>query len=511
MLGAGLLCAGFFVGHFACLYIAMVIFGVNAASGFDPSPTIPQGDTAVFWQSNIWYLCLDSYEWDGCEHDLVCADPAGTTAEKAGRVHMAPPRLLPARDRLWIVASNGVAFRADGRISVVSDRSVGGISCPPFLHGGSPAIVARGPSHSLMLKVLTPQGWETQMEFEGVVVASVERDIRVLSDSGRFHVFRRKENTVFYGEGFPETGPDRAAWEEVGNAPYAWCTLMLDGRPAVFSGGSGRNARIKGVARVDGAWVPILSYDPEHYLEGFCVSVTDEPGTYLLATAGYDGNKLVTIRNGDVIDRVSLPNPTGRQTPMSQDWSMLCVILVVGPPVLLAVLLSFLMNQHRTPAHVAGDHTALFASLVRRGAAHVLDVLICAGFYLPKAYAIATGSVGQHPVLSETWYTLTTISWTVLCCVVLPIMEGRYGVTPGKLLLRIKVLGVDLKPCGIMRAYLRNALRLVDGFLCFMVGIMTSALTARWQRLGDLAAQTVVVDASRKNARPPEDETISLD
>ena len=71
--------------------------------------------------------------------------------------------------------------------------------------------------------------------------------------------------------------------------------------------------------------------------------------------------------------------------------------------------------------------------------------------------------------------------------------EGRSGRTPGKWLLGIRVLGTDLQPCGFGRALLRNMLSFVDGFFSFLVGALLVALTENWQRLGDMAARTIVV------------------
>jgi uncharacterized RDD family membrane protein YckC len=71
--------------------------------------------------------------------------------------------------------------------------------------------------------------------------------------------------------------------------------------------------------------------------------------------------------------------------------------------------------------------------------------------------------------------------------------EGRFGKTPGKWLLGIRVLGTDLQPCGFWLALLRNLLTFADGFFNFLVGALLVALTESWQRLGDLAARTIVV------------------
>ena len=58
----------------------------------------------------------------------------------------------------------------------------------------------------------------------------------------------------------------------------------------------------------------------------------------------------------------------------------------------------------------------------------------------------------------------------------------------------IRVLGLDLVPCGFGRALLRNILKFVYGFFNFMVGILVIALSENWQCIGDMATRTVVVD-----------------
>jgi uncharacterized RDD family membrane protein YckC len=83
--------------------------------------------------------------------------------------------------------------------------------------------------------------------------------------------------------------------------------------------------------------------------------------------------------------------------------------------------------------------------------------------------------------------------WALLVLMAYSYFEGRYGKTPGKWLLGIRVLGTNLQPCGFGRALLRNLLTFVDGFFNFLVGALLVALTENWQRLGDLAARTVVV------------------
>jgi len=69
----------------------------------------------------------------------------------------------------------------------------------------------------------------------------------------------------------------------------------------------------------------------------------------------------------------------------------------------------------------------------------------------------------------------------------------RWGLTPGKWIVGIRVVGTDLQPCGFGRALLRNFLKMVDGFYNFMVGILIVTFTKDWQRVGDMAARTIVI------------------
>jgi hypothetical protein len=98
--------------------------------------------------------------------------------------------------------------------------------------------------------------------------------------------------------------------------------------------------------------------------------------------------------------------------------------------------------------------------------------------------------------------------------------ETRFnGRTPGKMLFKLRVISVDGRPIHATQAALRNLLRLGDMCLMlplqilgsenppafiiptFSIGLLVMVLTARFQRLGDLAAGTMVV--SEYTSRSP--------
>lgn len=101
--------------------------------------------------------------------------------------------------------------------------------------------------------------------------------------------------------------------------------------------------------------------------------------------------------------------------------------------------------------------------------------------------------------------------WTeaIASAVIMPffyflLFEWLYGATPGKVLLNMRVVRDDGRPCGFRAAAVRGLLRYVDGLL---VGLGLWLLMRRppHRRLGDRAAGTLVVDTASPLAgdRPP--------
>jgi len=68
------------------------------------------------------------------------------------------------------------------------------------------------------------------------------------------------------------------------------------------------------------------------------------------------------------------------------------------------------------------------------------------------------------------------------------------GRTPGKRMTGLRVLSADGGPEDVVSSLIRNVMRLIDGLaLLYIPGIVAILVTRRNQRLGDLAAGTIVV------------------
>lgn len=88
---------------------------------------------------------------------------------------------------------------------------------------------------------------------------------------------------------------------------------------------------------------------------------------------------------------------------------------------------------------------------------------------------------------------------------------NREGQTPGKQRLDIKVVSADGGPVDLRSAVVRNLMVMIDGLISFgLVAAVAITRTERSQRLGDIAAGTLVVISS-DDAAPAADMTVSLD
>jgi len=84
----------------------------------------------------------------------------------------------------------------------------------------------------------------------------------------------------------------------------------------------------------------------------------------------------------------------------------------------------------------------------------------------------------------------------------------RAGQTPGKRAMSLRVVNADATPIGWNASLLRNLLRVVDVFpIFYLAGVVSMLVGRRFQRLGDLAAHTLVVHVQAppppREASPP--------
>jgi uncharacterized RDD family membrane protein YckC len=127
-------------------------------------------------------------------------------------------------------------------------------------------------------------------------------------------------------------------------------------------------------------------------------------------------------------------------------------------------------------------------TLGRRVVAFLVDVVVLALVGAIPAVAVATPWSGapRNPG--------TYVLYVLLFVTYFTYLEGSTGQTIGKRLVGIVVVDLEGDPIGYREALVRTLLRVVD-FLptLYIVGLVLILVTDRWQRLGDIAAGTVVV------------------
>ena len=142
------------------------------------------------------------------------------------------------------------------------------------------------------------------------------------------------------------------------------------------------------------------------------------------------------------------------------------------------------------------------AGPLRRAGAYALDVLIRGGLMWVASMSLRMLgiAVGEHlasGVLMLAWFLL---EWFY------PVLfeAGKRGATPGKRLLGLRVVQATGSPISYGQAVVRNFLRWIDGmpFFTYGFGMASCLATRRFQRLGDLAAGTVVIYEESSVANP---------
>ncbi len=132
----------------------------------------------------------------------------------------------------------------------------------------------------------------------------------------------------------------------------------------------------------------------------------------------------------------------------------------------------------------------------RRASAYLIDLLAIAGLAMGGSYLARLATLGSGAGQGLGFALLFGLIWGYGT-----FLEGAFnGQTFGKKALRLRVLATDGVPISGGQAAVRNLLGAVDGPFPFVYlpGLITMFVTAKFQRLGDLAAGTMVVVEERR-------------
>jgi uncharacterized RDD family membrane protein YckC len=516
---AGILGAVFFLAQLVLPMLAILLVMMPMMIG--SAASIADLDEAQLWRNELWFVERTTrLNWRDPENSTILAALRHvrlTDLESAGPAvpldvgrNDAGPALLPIGDRLWLIGADSVSYLEGGALTPLGAARRPARASSPFVYRGRPAVITLGKSSTLA--ILDAEGgrarW-TAREFPLGLPPDTGalRALQAVEAAGRLYLFAElcTEEPEQCSLSYREESSD--AWlpvvEDACSCP-SWHAMAMGSRPAVVlsEGENGWEKELVVITVTEGgprrrridleskrlAWSRWRALPMEDRL--------------FLASAGMPGSlTLAEVADGRLIRSVRKTGsfPFGPNMMLFM-WIPQALPLVLS--LLLALLLTGQMRRHRFPDYVIEGSRRRFASLWQRALAQLVDAVpLVAGFLAPMVWMWRVFSDPEEffadsgPMFMLWFFGLFAAAFacSLLVLIAYSYFEGRFGKTPGKWLLGIRVLGTDLRPCGFGRAILRNLLTFVDGFFNFLVGALLVALTENWQRLGDLAARTIVV------------------
>lgn len=300
--------------------------------------------------------------------------------------------------------------------------------------------------------------------------------------------------------------------------PYAqheshWSPMFVDNQPTVVM--TQQDAKLPGTTHAkayrfdSGKWTEFASTKLPYSASAGAVGTRDDGSvSYLTTSTPLGRNQVLAIE------------PTGfRLTQVDQYiglWGLdgylgiavvLWLSLLVGA--VLGTVATALMCRDRAQ-YEFGIQSVQLASVFERGLARTIDMALLTG--LSTAISLKLISLSRldwrtalealsiqdvaHPAYQLGGkLVLATIAAAACLMLAFTLVQGVYGITPGKWICGLKTMRATLKPCGFARSLLREVLLCIDSLnlLCWTPGILFIAHTRFRQRMGDLVADTVVV------------------
>ena len=380
--------------------------------------------------------------------------------------------------------------------------------------------------------------------------AGAWRWTKVVPAGGTYHLFQldiftttrpASSHGVLYRQGFdfvsswsegdsvsalaPENSPTEATgWTKVETTGYPYCigvaalgddVILACGDGHVWKREGGEAARsptfVKSVVLSGNLYGQVSLLSSPDSAELYVLNSSQTQGLYVFLYQQPSSTKLPYY---EPLLSQRLYRVEGFEVWMVRLWGRVLLkvmgVIAVGTLMLVAVG-SRQLSLSEEMSHSFGLTTVQLAPLGRRCMAKGVDLaLLFTPFVILLAWLVAymdseslyfTGlaaSYGSLPSFGFEYALLfiTLSHWTVPLFLIFTRYEGRYGVTPGKWLCGLRTLRTTLRPCGFARALLRELLMWFDTPLLLTVipGVMCLLCSDRRQRIGDLIADTIVVE-----------------
>lgn len=220
--------------------------------------------------------------------------------------------------------------------------------------------------------------------------------------------------------------------------------------------------------------------------------------------------RVLAIVNADVVEQdyeLSTLRPDGGPSPVALPHpSPLAQIQAVQFWLVVIALVLAMMGSYRQRAAMRGTglkpESIMLAPLGRRFAAGLIDAAPAILAFTFGFIHFGSGTAANDPNRPA---IIMLIYWCagIFYVVCLTILETLAGRSPGKLLMNLRIIGIDGKPAQAGPLITRNLLRVIDVGIFFIPTLLIVFMPLR-QRAGDVAAGTLVV---RGDVRPEPETT----
>ena len=554
-----LLIVGFTVLQFAILFaIYFFAYGMPKLTDFI-KVEVPVYAHSTWWHGRVVYPVMVNgaagqsgslTSFDPETGDLL-AHPVTIPIPKTG--------LIAEGDTLWSVSPTTIVRVLDDQVTELTPKHSLKKPCPPFLYEGQPAVIDWVTQESTVLRTFDGEDWIDRGRVEipttlgrssdasGLLVASLENeataaahpgrfsalDIRVLVHGGQYHLFVSDGVDVAYRVGIefiqasalvPDNVPDVTDlehWEDVCQMKVAagalkksdWSAGLVAGEPVVFAAASTSstpfgNSTLTVFERTAGKWAQTSQMVMPALMD--LLAFSDGERTYVAGQPPVPSLRFYKFVNHELQPTGTLLKSPAQGSQLAIEWIGRCMQWIYWPLlVVFAWAVTWLMSRYTTASYQFGAQTVELASYTRRVVARLIDHAL----YMIPAYFIVVASgfssresveanmdrffdLGADSMLVRYMLMMFGLLLVGLCLLVLnSILQGWWGLTLGKWICGIRTKRATLRPCGVLRALLRELLIIVDTLFgtTAIPATMSMTLTNGRQRLGDLAADTIVI------------------
>jgi uncharacterized RDD family membrane protein YckC len=501
-----MLAALFFIAQFILPYI--IVFAYMPSKMFNSCWTrYIRIENSALWQGKVWYVEESPGESATKAKNNLMVLQVGSKEGPVAKIEIPieDPLLLADKDKLWIISSSAISYYNGEELKSIPNTKQLDNIYSPFLCQGRPAVIEIT-SEKLNLFVFNGSDWIK----ERILISNIHdslypgRKIKIISQDKEIYSFLKFRGTLYYRQGLPsDKEKDLKSWKPVCSVGINCHPTFINKKPAVFrsSGKKGYVEELEGMRLSNGIWEEFFSHRM-YFTEYPSIHSIDTNKFILLTQTVPASFKAIEVKNGKILKQINYGKNSSSPTAIMKKMYLL-YIMIIFMPLLFALILSVLMQKYRIVEYKEKGISVRFASLGKRGFAQAIDCTIVWAPWIISFAAMTLNPLSfekifvmseQESILRLAWISIGCLLWAFLWLFIFSFTEGKYGKTPGKWLLGIKVLGIDLKPCGFWRALIRNLLEIADAFFNFMVGIMLIALSDNWQRIGDSLAKTIVVE-----------------